>query len=95
VEVLCDGENECLVLWNTLDFVTPLARHLHGSLHGLGASVHGQNHVESEQLGRVLGKAWEHIIVECSAAEGQTRGLFGQCLHELGVAVALVDGGIC
>jgi hypothetical protein len=41
MEVLCDGEYERLVLWYALDFVAPLARHLHGGLYCLGASVHG------------------------------------------------------
>jgi hypothetical protein len=95
MEVLCDREDERLVLWYALDFVAPLARHLHGGLYCLGASVHGQDHVKSKQLGRVLCETREDIVVECSTAEGQTRGLLGQCLYKLGVAVALVDGGIC
>ena len=71
MEVLRDREDQCLILWNALDFVSPLACNLHGSLHCLCAGVHWEDHVEPKQLGRVLGEPWEDIVVECSTAESQ------------------------
>jgi hypothetical protein len=95
VEVLLDREDQSLVLGDALDFVSPLARNLHCGLNSLSTSVHGQDHVESKQLGGVLGEAWEHIVVEGTTAESQSRSLLSQSLDELRVAVALVDGAVC
>lgn len=94
MEVLLHGENQCLVLWNTLYFVTPLSRNLHRRLHSLSSRVHGQDHVESEEFGGILGEAWEYIVVECAATEGQSRSLLGEGLDELGVAMALIHGAV-
>ena len=95
MEVFLHREDEGLVLRNALDLVSPLARNLDCRLDGLGARVHGQDHVEAKQLGRILGEAGEDIVVEGPAAERQTRSLLRQRLDELGVAVALVDGAVC
>jgi hypothetical protein len=94
MEVLLDGEDQGLVLWNAFDLVSPLARDLDRRLDRLRARVHGQDHVEAEQLGGILGEAREDIVVEGSTAERQPRRLFSQGLDELGVAVALVDGAV-
>lgn len=95
MEVLLYGEDQSLVLRNALDLVTPLARNLDCCLDCLRSSVHWEDHVKAKELGRVLSEAWEHIVVECPTAEGQSRCLLGQCLDELGVAVALVHGAVC
>lgn len=94
VKVLRDREDQCLILRYAFDLISPFARNLDCCLHCLGACVHRQDHVEAKQLGRVLGEAWEDIVVERSAAEGQARCLLSQCLDELGVAVALVYGRV-
>lgn len=94
MEVLFDREDQSLVLRDTLDLVSPLACNLHCGLDRLSSSVHGQNHVESEQLGGVFSEAWEHIVVERTTAEGQSRSLLSQSLDKLRVAVALVDGAV-
>ena len=95
VEVLRDAEHQRLVLGNALGLVAPLARNLDGRLHGFRASVHGQHHVETGHARDLLGEFREDIVVEGSAAEGQAAGLVDECLDELGVAVSLVDGGVC
>jgi hypothetical protein len=94
VEILLYGEDQRLVLLDTLDFVTPLARDLDSCLNGLCTSVHGQDHVEAEQLGGIFGEAREDIVVEGATAEGQPRSLLSESLDKLGVAVALVDGAV-
>ena len=95
MEILFYRKYQGLVLRNTLDLVSPLARNLHCGLNSLSTSVHGQDHVESEQLGGVLSEPREHIVVERTTAEGQSRSLLSQSLDELRVAVALVDGAVC
>jgi hypothetical protein len=95
MEVLLHGEDQGLILWNTLNLVSPFARNLDGCFDGLGTCVHGKDHVKAKQLGRILGEAGEDIIVEGTTAECQARRLLGQGLDELGVAVALVDSAVC
>lgn len=95
MEVLRDREDQCLVLWYALDLVSPLARNLHSSLYCFRASVHGQDHVKTEQLGSVLSESWEDIVVKCSTAKSQSRRLLSQSLDKLRVTVALVHGGVC
>lgn len=94
VEVLLYREDQRLVLRDTLDFVSPFARDLDGRLNRLGASVHGKDHVEAEQLGGILCKAREHIVVESATAQSQPRGLLSEGLDKLGVAVTLIDGAV-
>jgi hypothetical protein len=94
MEVLLHREDQRLVLRDALDLVTPLARNLDCRLDRFRACVHGQDHVEAEQLGGIFGEAREDIVVESSTAQGQPRRLLSQRLDELGVAVALVDGAV-
>lgn len=94
VEVILSTQDDSLVLGNALDLVTPLAGDLDASLDRLGTSVHGHNHVEAEVAGDELGKAREDIIVESAGAQSEAGSLVNQSLDQLGVAVALVDGGV-
>lgn len=66
VEVLGNAEDEGLVFWDSLYFVTPFPGDLDGGLDGLGAGVHGQDHVEAEVAGYEFGEAGEDIVVEGS-----------------------------
>jgi hypothetical protein len=95
VEVLLHAKDERLVVRNALDFVSPLPRNFDCGLHGLGAGVHWQDHVEAEELCDELGESWEDIVIECSAAQCQPRGLLGQCFDKLWVAMALIDCTVC
>ena len=81
-----------MILRDPLALVPPLAGDLDGSLDGLGARVHGQDHVEAEEAGGVLGEAREDVVVEGAGGEGEAAGLLGEGFDEFGVAVALVDG---
>jgi len=72
MEVLCDGEDQCLILRYSLDLVSPFARYLYSSLYRLCSRVHGQDHVKAKQLGSILGEPWEDIVIEGAAAEGQS-----------------------
>jgi hypothetical protein len=94
VEVLLNREDQSLVLRDSLDFVSPLARNLDCGLNSLSTSVHRQNHVEAKELCGILCEAWEHIVIECATAESQPRSLLCEGLDELGVAVALVDRAV-
>lgn len=94
VEVVLNTEHEGLVLRDALDLVPPLSGNLDAGLDGFGASVHGQHHVEAKELGDELGELGEHIVVKGTRAQGQARGLVDQDLHQFGMAVSLVHGGI-
>ncbi len=91
MEVFGDTEHHGLVLRDALDLVAPLARNLDGRLDRFRARVHRQDHLEPEQFRHELCESGEHIVVEGAAAERQPRGLLGQDLDQLGMAVALVD----
>lgn len=94
MEIVLGTEHHRLVLGNTLDLVPPLARDLDTRLNRLGSRVHGQDHVESEELGDKLGKPWENIIIKGARTKGDTRGLIDESRQQLRVTVTLVDGGI-
>jgi hypothetical protein len=94
VKVLLHREDQSLILWDSLDLVSPLARDLDCGLNSLSARVHRQNHVEAEKLGGILGEAWEYIVVESTTAKRQPRSLLSQGLDKLRVAVALVDSAV-
>lgn len=94
MEVLRSSKDESLIGRDTLDLVSPLAGELDGRLDSLSTSVHGQNHVVAKHLVDLLSPLGEDIVVEGAGAEGQTAGLLGEGLDELGVAVALVDGAV-
>ena len=94
MEVLGNTKDPGLLLGNTLDFVSPLASDLDGSLNSLSASAHGQNHVVAKDAADLLGPLWEDIVVESSGAKCQSTSLLGQGLDELGVAVALIDSAV-
>jgi hypothetical protein len=95
MEVLLHTEHKCLVMRNSLHFVSPLPRDFDSGLYSLSTSVHGQHHVKSKRLRDKLGESWENIVVESSAAEGQSGSLLCQGFHELWVAMALVDCTVC
>lgn len=94
MEVVDGGKDQRLVLLDALDLVSPLAGNLNGSLDGLGAGVHGQDHVVAEHGADLLSPLGEDIIVESARAESETAGLLGDNLDELRVAMALVDGAV-
>lgn len=94
MEIVLSAQNDSLVLRNTLDLVPPLPSDLDARLDGFGAGVHGQDHVIAKELGDELGESGKHVIVEGTGAESQAGGLVAKSGHQLGVAMALVDGGV-
>ena len=94
VEVVRDGKDESLALLNALDLVSPLAGNLDGSLGGLGASVHGQNHVVAKDIADLFSPLGEDVVVESAGAESEGGGLLSQSLDEFRVAMALVDSAV-
>lgn len=73
--------------------VSPLARELHGSLDGLSTSVHGEDHLEAQEVGDVLGKDGEDVIVKSAAGESAAAGLLREGLDDLRVAVTYAKRG--
>ena len=94
VEVLRHAQHNGLVRRHALGLVRPFARNLYGRLDSLGASVHGQDHVEAEELGDKLSEAREDVVVKRARAQRQPRRLLRESLDQLRVAVALVDGAV-
>jgi hypothetical protein len=90
VEVVLRTQDDRLVLRDLFDLVTPLSGDLDSSLDRLRTGVHGEDHVEPEELGDNLGELGEDIIIKSARAEGQARGLLNERSDEFGVAVALV-----
>jgi hypothetical protein len=95
VEILLHTEHKSLVMRNSLDFVSPFPRNFDSGLYSLSTSIHGQHHVKTKCLRNKLGESWENIVVESSAAEGQSGSLLRQGFDELWVAMALVDRTVC
>lgn len=94
MKVLGYTEHKRLIFRYTFDLVTPLPRNLDRSFYSFGTSVHWQEHIESEQLGRILGKSRKHVIVKSSTAQRQARSLFNHDFYELGMTMALIDGTV-
>jgi hypothetical protein len=95
MEVFLDTKHQRLIVWNALDFVTPLPRNLNCCFHRFSTCVHWEHHVKSKHLRDELGEFGEDIVVESSTAQGQSGRLLNQCLDQLRVAVALVYGAVC
>lgn len=94
VEVVFRTQNDGLVLWDSLDLVTPLASDLDARLDGLGTCVHGQYHVKAKVAGDELSEAGEHVIVESARTQCDSRCLLNKSRDQFGVAVALVHSGV-
>ena len=94
MKIVLGTKNHRLILWDSLNLISPLTRDLDACLDGFSTSVHGQDHVIAKELGDKLGESGENVIVEGAGAEGQSRCLVAEGSYELGVAMALVDGGV-
>ena len=94
MEVALGHDDERLVLGYALDLVAPAAGQLEGGFDGLGAGVHRQELVVAEVLGGHLLIGSQAVIVERAGSQAQLVGLLAEGLHDLGVAMSLVDGGI-
>jgi len=92
VEVVGADNDFSLILGHFLYLITPLAHGLNDRLHSLGPAVHGQDLVRVGQLAQFLVKRPQLIVTESPGGEGQLLGLLDHGLHDLGVAVALIDG---
>lgn len=95
MEVVLRTEDHRLVLGDALDLVTPLAGDLEAGLDRLRTGVHGEDHVEPKVLGDHFGELGEDIVIERARAKRQARGLVDERSDQLGVAMALVDCGVC
>ena len=91
VEVARADDDLGAVLRHALHLVAPFAHRLDRRLDRLGARVHRQDLVRVGQVRELLVEAAELVVAEGAAGQGQARGLLGQRLQDLRVAVALVD----
>ena len=94
VKVLRSSKDQCLVLRHLLDLVCPLSRNLDRRLNSFRTSIHGQHHIVSKHIFDLLRPFREDIVVEGAGREGKPLSLLAQCLHELGMAMPLVDSGV-
>ena len=95
MEVAVADDDQRLVLRNALDHVTPAAGQLQGGLHGFGAGVHRQQLVVAEELGGKFLVRAEAVVVEGAGGQAQILGLVSKGLHDLRMAMTLVDSGVC
>lgn len=66
MEVACYTENNSLALRNTFLLVRPFPGKFDRSFDGLGASVHRENHIISEDSGYLLGEPAKDAVIEGS-----------------------------
>lgn len=78
-----------MTLGDTFAEICPLAREFDGGFDGLGAGVHGEDHVVPEHVGDGLGEDTKDRIVEGAGREGEPLSLGNEGCHDLRVAVAL------
>lgn len=91
MEVFSNTDHYSLILGNPLDLVAPFPRKLDGGLNCFSACVHWQNHIETEELGDELRKAWEDIVVKCPRTECQSLRLIYQSLDKFRMAMSLIN----
>lgn len=91
MEVVFADDDLGLAFGDALDLVAPLAGDLERRLDGLGAGVHGQNHLEAGELGKLLVEERELVVAEGARGKGDALGLFLHGGEDTRVAVALVD----
>lgn len=84
-------EHDRLPTRYALAHIRPLPRQLDRRLDGLGAGVHGEDHVVAEHLRDGAGELAEEGVVEGAGGEGEFLGLGDEGGDDAGVAVAL-DG---
>ena len=77
-----------------LTLVAPLAGHLERGLDGLGARVHGQDHVHAAERGELLGERAEQVVVERAAGQREAVELRLGGGDEARVAVAEVQRAV-
>ena len=77
---------------NAFDRVTPLTSSLDGSLHRLGAGIHGQGHIEAGEIVEFLIEQRELIVAEGTRGERDLVGLVSQSFEDLGMAMSLIHG---
>ena len=94
VEVAGAHHDLRLIRGDALAVVAPPTCQLEGRLDALGPRVHQQRLVEAEALGQLLLDGPELVVVEGPRRQGQRARLVHDRLHQPGVAVPLVHGGV-
>lgn len=91
MEIPLDAQHDRFAVGDALPLISPLPSELQSRLHGLRASVHGQNHVVPEEGSDLPGEPAKDGVVERAGRKRELLGLFNQGGDYLGVTVPLVD----
>src|SRR5208337_1669397 len=94
VEIVGARNDLGLIVRNALDLVPPLAGGLDRGLHSFRSGVHGQRHIEAGKLMQLLEEQRQLVVTESARSERDFVRLLHQGVQDLGMAVALVHGGI-
>lgn len=93
-EVTLSEKNLGLVVWDTLDGVSPSTSEFDSRLTGFASRIHQQNLLIAEGFGEELFGFTKIAVVESSGSESDLGSLFDESLEDLRMAVTLVDGGV-
>ncbi len=94
MKIVRENNDLGLSLGHALDLIAPLARDLDGGLHRLRAGVHGQDFGRLSQRAQLLAERSKLIVTEGARCERQPGRLRHHRIPDLGMTMALVDGGV-
>mmetsp|Transcript_36522 Transcript_36522/g.67541 ORF Transcript_36522/g.67541 Transcript_36522/m.67541 type:complete len:201 (-) Transcript_36522:423-1025(-) len=93
-EVVSCENDTCLIFRNSLHIISPPPRKLDRSLSAFNPSIHGKDSIIAKVISDELNIATKAVVVKCPTRESKVLGLFHKGTNDLGVAMALIDGGI-
>lgn len=92
MEISLASEDDGLSGLDALPFIRPLSRDLEGGLYGLCPGVHREHHIIAKHFRDEFSVGTEFRVIKRPRGEGELGCMSDHCLHDLGVAVALIDG---
>jgi hypothetical protein len=91
VEITCGAEDNGATFGDAFLLICPFACELDSCFDGLGARVHGEDHVIAKKFGDLFRKGAENRVVERPRGKGEALRLLHQGGHDMGVAVPLIN----
>ncbi len=95
MEVVLKDDDLGLVLFNSLDQISPFAHGLDRRLNSFGTSIHGEYHFFSGHIREFFCKEGPLIVEECPGSERKDISLILESLDDLRMPVSLVHSRIC